>query len=219
MTRWLILAAVAVAFALPLHAAGISGQYLEARTTDVYTGPCFANSDMNLTGKNAVLAWKVDKGTLDDVSLDGLSVVAVVEASDTLGLKQTGSAKAVLIVDSRASETQRAALIRLAKTEAGDLVRNVVGVETAAIEMQAGGCKEGGCAHLVAGSARVETRCIDHEHDKVCGNETDFFPPLSRGVSAKAAATTEHSFSGKGLRETYKDTYRRGAYVGSFEMH
>src|SRR5579864_3518564 len=98
MTRWLILAALALAFvAAPARAAGLSGSYLEARTTDVYTGPCFANSDMNLTGKDAILAWKVDRGSLGDVSLDGLTVVAVVSASDTLGQDQTGAAKAVLI--------------------------------------------------------------------------------------------------------------------------
>src|SRR5438270_8800453 len=113
MTRWLILAALAVAFAAPAHAAGLSGSYLEARTTDVYTGPCFANSEMNLTGKEAILAWKVDKGALDGVALDGLSVVAVVAASDTLGTQQTGSAKSVLLVDRRASTSQREALVRL----------------------------------------------------------------------------------------------------------
>ena len=29
----------------------ISGDYLEVRSCDVYTGPCFANSEMGLTGK------------------------------------------------------------------------------------------------------------------------------------------------------------------------
>src|SRR5213594_3523336 len=99
MLRWLTLALVAlVVIAAPVSAASITGQYVEARTCDVYTGPCFANADTGLTGKHAVMAWRVEKGTLDNVSLDGLSIVAVVQASDTLGLLQTGPAKAVLIV-------------------------------------------------------------------------------------------------------------------------
>jgi hypothetical protein len=220
MTRWLILAALALAFAAaPAKAAGLSGSYLEARTADVYTGPCFANSDMNLTGREAILAWKVDKGSLDNVALDGLSVVAVVAASDTLGLKQTGSARAVLIVDSRADDAQRDALVRLAKHQGGDLVRNVVAVRTSAIDLKVGGCSDGGCARLRAGDARVETRCIDHEHDKVCGNESAFYPPLTPAVNVKAAVVTEHRFTGKGLSETWQDDNRRGAYVGSFEIH
>src|SRR5947199_7142038 len=90
--------------AVPLHAAGITGDYIEARTCDVWTGPCFANAEMNLGGKHAVLGWKIEKGSLDNAVLDGLGVVAVVAASDTLGLKQTGRAKAILVVDSGADE-------------------------------------------------------------------------------------------------------------------
>src|SRR2546430_10902564 len=100
-----ILAAfAALIVAVPLQAAGVTGQYIEARTCDVWTGPCFANAEMNLGGKHAVMGWKVDRGALDNVRLDGLSVVAVVTASDTLGLEQTGPSSAVLIVDSKANK-------------------------------------------------------------------------------------------------------------------
>ena len=36
-------------------AADIHGQYVEARTADIYTGPCFSNSEVELTGNLAVL--------------------------------------------------------------------------------------------------------------------------------------------------------------------
>jgi hypothetical protein len=65
----------------------VRGQYVEARTCDVFTGSCFANADTGLTGKHAVLAWKIDTGTIAGIKLDGLGVVAVVAASETLGLK------------------------------------------------------------------------------------------------------------------------------------
>ena len=122
MLRHVSLVIVAlIAVAAPVSAAGISGQYIEARTCDVWTGPCFANSEMNLTGKHAVMGWKVDKGAFDKVALDGLSVVAIVAASDTLGLDQTGPGKAVLIVDSKATKEQRVALIAMARKQSGDL--------------------------------------------------------------------------------------------------
>ena len=99
MIRLLSLAVLGLALvAAPASAAGISGSYIEARTCDVWTGPCFANAEVNLDGKHAVLGWKVEKGELDNVKLDGLGVVAVVAASDTLGLAQTGKSRAVLIV-------------------------------------------------------------------------------------------------------------------------
>jgi hypothetical protein len=215
-----ILAVVAaLAIALPLQAAGITGTYVEARTCDVWTGPCFANAEMHLAGKHAVLGWKVDKGQLGDATLDGLSVVAVVAASETLGLQQTGPAKAVLIVDSRASEVQKAALVRLAKEQGGELTKNVVAVSTAPVDLEICPCASNGCARLNAGAAKLETRCVDSKHDKKCGNESAFYPPLAKNVKARAAIVVEHQYTGKGVNETWSDAGRRGAYVGSFELH
>jgi hypothetical protein len=218
MTRWFVLAAVAlIVLALPVSAAGISGQYVECRTCDVWTGPCFANAEM-IAGKNAVLGWKVEAGTLDGAKLDGLSVVAVVDASDTLGLEQTGPAKAILIVDEKASAAQRDALVKFARQQGGDLLKNVLKVESAPITIDACLCKENGCAKLKAGGAQVETRCLDMHHDRKCGNEYAYYEPLVKNVSAKAAVAVEHGYSGKGLKHTWKESERRGAYVGSFEV-
>jgi hypothetical protein len=207
-----------VLLAGPAPAAGLTGQYIEARTCDVWTGPCFANAEMNLTGKHAVLGWKIDKGALGKVNLDGLGVVAVVAASDTLGLTQTGKAKAVLIVDRRATAEQKAALIRLAKEQGGELTANVVRVQTGKIGLDICPCKEGGCAVLDAGVAKIETRCLDAEHDKICGNESAFFPPLAKNVKVKPAMAVEHSYSGEGAGATWSDAGRRGAYLGTFEL-
>jgi hypothetical protein len=218
MRRSLFLAVVALPLlAAPLPAAGVTGKYIEARTCDVWTGPCFANAEMNFGGKHAVLAWKVDKGSLDGVDLSGLGVAAVVAASDTLGLKQTGPAQAVLIVDKAATEEQRAALVKLARQQGGDLVANVVLVTRAAVDLDVCNCDGGGCAKLNAGGARIETRCLDEKHDTVCGNESAFYPPLARNVKVHAAMAVEHSYVGKGIKATWSDAGRRGAYLGSFE--
>ena len=60
-----LLAAAALALGPAWAAAGsddplVAGQYIEARTCDVWTGPCFANGEMNVKGRQAVVAWKVD---------------------------------------------------------------------------------------------------------------------------------------------------------------
>ena len=220
MLRYLFAAVFGlIIVAAPAGAAELTGKYVEARTCDVYTAPCFANAEMNLAGKHAVLGWRVDQGAIDGVKLDGLSVVAVIAASDTLGLKQTGPAKALIIVDANATSAQRDALVRLVKREGGDLIKNIIGVDRAPIELTVGQCKEGGCSSLVVGKvARIETRCVDPHHDKVCGNESAFYPPLSKDVDAQTAVALEHSFQGKALNETWKDANRRGAYVGSFAI-
>jgi hypothetical protein len=218
MNRWLALAALALlAFAVPVSADGLTGQYIEARTCDIWTGPCFANSEMNLTGKNAVMGWKIDKGQFDGVALDGLGVVAVIAASDTLGLEQTGAAKAVLIVDSRATQSQKAALVKLAKKQGGDLTKNVLAVESAKIELTTCECENKSCARLQAGTAHIETRCLK-DHDRICGHEDAFYPPLVKGVTARPAVASKHGYAGDGFKSTWKETDRRGAYVGTFEI-
>ena len=56
--------------------AQIRGEYVEARTADVFTGPCFSNSEVFLTGHQALMAWKVSQGSWDGVDLSGLTVAA-----------------------------------------------------------------------------------------------------------------------------------------------
>jgi len=194
------------------------GMYLEARTCDVWTGPCFANADFNIGGKQGVMAWRIDKGQVGDVNLDGLNVVAVVSAANTLGLEQRSPAKAVLIVDSKATLVQRDALVRFAQQQGGQLLANVVKVHSQAITIKGCPCKSDGCAEFDAGIAKLTTRCLDAEHDKVCGNEFAYYPPLANNVKAIPTGVVEHNFRGQGLGETWSDSDRRAGYVGSFEV-
>ena len=203
---------------LAFDTSAVRGQYVEARTCDVYTGSCFANADTGLTGKHAVLAWKVSTGSVAGTKLDGLAVVAVIAATDTLGLKQSGTGKAVLLVDEKATTAQRDALVKFVKAQAGTLVGNVVAVKSAPVDLTICDCDGEACATVSAGSVKVATRCIDGQHDKACGNESSLYPPLAKGVTAKAAVAAEHKFSGKELNETWDDAGRRGAFVGSFAV-
>src|SRR5437879_386684 len=145
------------------------GIYVEARTCDVWTGPCFANADFNIGGKQGIMAWRIDKGQAGDVSLDGLSVVAVVCASNTIGLEQHASAKAVIIVDKKATAAQRDALVRFAQQQGGQLLANVVKVHADTIAIDVCQCNKNACAEVDATVARLKTRCLDTDHDKVCG--------------------------------------------------
>jgi hypothetical protein len=217
MIRCLTAVLALVLVVAPAGAAGIKGQYIEARTCDVWTGPCFANAEVNLTGKHAILGWKVDQGSLDGVALDGLGVVAIVAASDTLGIAQTGPAKAVLLVDKKATSAQRGALVKLAKQQGGELTRNVIAVRDTAVSFERCECKNDACVVLEAGPARIETKCLDAKH-KVCGNESEFFPPLTQNVKVKAALAEDCRFTAYDLTETWKESGRRSAYIGSFEI-
>src|ERR1051325_971096 len=72
----------------------VSGQYVEARTAEIFTGGCIMGSEAETMGKQAVLAWKVDRGSVNGVSLDGLAVVAALAGDVKLGLHEIGGATA-----------------------------------------------------------------------------------------------------------------------------
>src|SRR6202158_3858053 len=99
MKRTMFLAAflaVAVSPLVALSAAGngsLSGSYVEARTAEVFTGGCIMNSEAQTMGKEAVLAWRVDRGSFNGVSLDGLSVVAALSGDRNLGMTEMGGDK------------------------------------------------------------------------------------------------------------------------------
>ena len=214
---WGIALCLLSAWAVPGSAA-VKGDYIEARSADVYTGPCFANSEVGLTGQEAILAWKVQEGDWKGVALGGLSVVAVVKAHATLGdpYHDPYPAESVLIVDSRANSQQRAALAAFAESMAGSLLDHVVRVESAPIQMTVEHGELHGAAKVVAGKfAQIETRSLC-QGDHHCGNETVYYPPLIALAHSMPAFTLDSSFSGQGLGEVWKNVDKRSAFVGSF---
>jgi hypothetical protein len=218
----LLLAGALVALpscALAAQPAGhVSGEYIESRTADVYTGPCFANSEVNLTGQEAVLAWHVDKGTWAGVSLDGMSVAAVVRASATLGdaFSNPLPAKAVLIVDQRANAAQREALASFAQAQAGKLLSTVVATEALPIRFTVDASKHGTASLEVGNLAQITTRAIT-DTDEICHNEDVYYEPLvSHLTHAMPAVASRSSYSGNHLGSTWNESNRRSAFVATF---
>jgi len=206
-----------VAAAIPGSAA-ITGDYIEARSADVYTGPCFANGQVGLVGNEAILAWKIKEGDWKGTNLNGLGVVAVVKAHATLGdpYHSPYPTESVLIVDQRATSRQRLALQDFAASMAGKLLSRVVRVEAAPIQLSFAHGKQHGAALLVAGNlARIETRSLC-QGDDICGNEFVYYPPLVQLTHAMPAFTIEDSFQGKGLDVIWNHMGERSAFVGTF---
>ena len=198
--------------------AKIAGDYIETRSADVYTGQCFANGEVGLTGDEAILGWHIREGSWNGVKLDNLNVVAAVKANATLGdpYADPYPAKAVLIVDEQANPAERAALASFAKHMGGKLLGDVVKVENQPIYMQV--LREHhGRALLRAGSfVEVRTRAIN-ENDHLCGNESTFYPPLTPVGHAMPAVAMTDQYRGNGLGTTWTLHDKRSAFVGSFD--
>jgi len=212
-----ILFCAALLLAAPAFAQ-ISGEYVEFRTADVYTGPCFANGEVNLTGQEAVLGWKIENGRWGNVDLDGLGVVAVVQASATLGdaFADPLPAKAVFLVDERANDAQRTALVHFAQAQTNGLLNNVVAIQAVPIQFAAAGHA---AVTLEAGDmTRISTRPVAAS-DAICHNEEVFYQPLAANLHhAMPAVALEGSYRGNHLGVTWKEQGRRGAFVAAFSF-
>ena len=212
---FLVSATVAVAGSAPT----IQGNYIESRSCDVYVAACFANGEVGLLGHEAVMAWDVTEGSWEGVALDGLKVMAVVHASATLGDTSYSPypAKAVLILDEKANDEQKAALTSLAKELGGRLVEDIVRIEETAIEFaRVDACSGTNCASVKAkGLVEITARCL-RETDKHCGNEAAFYPPLTDVSNAMLHATVRDEFTGAGLGVTWDSGGRNNAYIAHF---
>jgi hypothetical protein len=197
----------------------ISGQYIESRTADIYTGPCIANSEVNLAGKQAVMAWHIDRGAWGNVQLDGLSVVAVVNASDTLGMQNSEPlhTQAILIVDQAATEAQRAALVNFAQAQGGLILNHIIAVDAAPMHFEVNIDGHMGSATLAAGNlVRVSTRSL-RPGDEFCHNEDVYYPPLAANLThSMPAVATESGYHGNHLGMTWTENERRGVFIGTF---
>ena len=213
-----VLIALLVTFlSVALSAQQIRGDYIETRSADVYTGQCFANGEVNLAGKEAILAWHVQNGTWDGVTLDGLTIAAAVRARATLGdpYGDPYPAEAVLLVDEQANPQQRAALVHFAQHMGGELLKNVEVTLPAQMEMIVNHERHG-VALLRAGRfATVQTRSLG-DHDHVCGNEVTFYPPLTEVSHSMPAVAVTDAYRGPGLGESWDSHGRRSAFVGTF---
>jgi hypothetical protein len=219
MRRLITTAAVASLLAAPLVARGVSdgtltGSYVEARTAEVFTGGCIMNGEATTTGREALLAWKVDRGSFDGVPLNGLAVVAAVAGDTNLGVKEIGGdvahTKSAVFVDERANPAQRAALVSMAQQLANGVVGSVVEVTPTPIQF----VDEGKSIRVEAKSVRLAV-LKEMKHDPTCGGKQWFYP-LSAVDNAAMGTTTENAFSGVALGTKWSDPDKRSSFFGTF---
>jgi hypothetical protein len=215
--RSMLLICLLACLSISMAAQEIRGDYLETRSADVYTGQCFANGEVNLVGREAILAWHVQSGSWDGVSLQGLTVAAAVRANGTLGdpYENPYPAKAVLLVDDQATVPQQAALVSFAKRMGGELLNHVEQVIPTQMELVVN-AEHHGAAMLRAGRfATVQTRSIGGQ-DHLCGNEVTFYPPLTELAHSMPAVALTDTYKGPGLGVSWDLHGKRSAFVGTF---
>lgn len=195
----------------------ITGDYVEARTAEVFTGGCIMGSEGEVSGREALMAWRVRQGAFNGVPLDGLSVVAMVAADINLGTHELGGAapetiKTMLMVDARATGAQQRALAAMARALAPDVIRETAATRTTEIDFD----HNGHDVRVAAGDASLDV-AAHVEHSPECG-AIRWFSPLARVADAEAGLTRTFKWSGTGLGAQWTQIDRKSSFVGTFRI-
>src|SRR6188768_2543835 len=173
--------------------ATLEGTYVEARTSEIFAGACVINGEAATTGREALLAWKVDRGQVNGVTLDGLAVVAALASDTNLGIHEIGGestpARAAIYVDSRANAAQRKALVAMVRSLSGNLIGSVVQETAAPIQFADNG-------HEITVSTDTLKLVVSKHlsHEASCGNK-QWFNPLTKVDRAEMGTTDQNEFS------------------------
>ena len=217
MKRAIIAAALIGAAASPLLAGGrntVTGASVEARTAEVFTGGCIMNSEAETVGKQALLAWKVDRGSVHGRNIAGLSIVAALSGDRNLGMTEMGGERAAvrtaMFVDQRANPAQQLALVAMANELSRGLVGTIVQVTPTAIQFADHG------SEINVSAAQVSLAVSKHlTHDPTCG-AMQWFHPFSTLDASEMGVANQNRFTGSALGTKWSDPNKRSAFFGTF---
>ena len=194
----------------------ITGEYVEARTAEVFAGGCIMNSEAETMGRQAIMAWRITSGAFEGVRLDGLTVAAAVAGDRNLGMREMGgeeptAVKAIIIVDPRATARQRDALVKFVRELSGGLITHVIRVDVAPVRFATS-------QHYVEVSVPDSvTLTVNKQmkHDPSCG-AMQWFKPFTKLADAAMGVAEAHEYSGKGLGTQWSAPNKRSAFFGTF---
>jgi hypothetical protein len=203
-----------MAATLAAKPASVTGTYVEARTAEVFAGACIMNGEAGTAGREALLAWKVDHGQVNGVTLDGLAVVAAIASDTNLGIHEIGGestpARAVIYTDARATAAQRKALVAMVRSLSGNLIGSVVKETAAPIQFADRGHE------IDVSTETLKLSVAKHlDHDPSCGNK-QWFNPLTRVDRAQMGMTSANEFSGPALCDKWSDPNKASSFYGTF---
>jgi hypothetical protein len=212
---------VAMALALSVGLAAddkgrVTGEYVEARTAEVFAGGCIMNSEAETMGRQALMAWRITSGVYDGVTLDGLTVAAAVAGDRNLGMREMGgeeptAVKAIITVDPRANAPQRDALVKLVRELSKGLITHVVRVDVAPVRF----ATSQNYVEVSVPDTMMLTVNKEMKHDPSCG-AMQWFKPFTTLADATMGVAEEHSFDGNGLNTKWSAPNKRSAFFGTF---
>jgi hypothetical protein len=207
----------ATAAAAPDDRTRVTGEYVEARTAEVFAGGCIMNSEAETAGRQAVMAWRITTGRIGAVAIDGLAMAAAVAGDRNLGMRDMGgeaphTIRAIVTIDDRARDDQRQALVGLVRELSGGLVSDIVRVDVGPVRFVT-------TEHVIDVRAAGDLLLTVNKHmthDPSCG-AMQWFKPFSPQLTRSAMGVAEtHTYSGSALGSRWSAPNKRSAFWGTF---
>jgi hypothetical protein len=194
----------------------LEGVYVEARSAQVFIGGCIWNSEAMTIGREAVMAWRIDKGHIGGVEVAGLAVVAAIAGDENLAINPEAARRTVLYVDAAATTEQRQALTDLYVTENALMFGEVIDVVAAPIDFDdtAEGYRVSAGSEVVLEAKALH---VDHKQLNQCG-EAQWYEPFVELQDSTLGTAIEHSYRGQALSARWSDPNKQSAFFGRFEF-
>jgi Uncharacterized conserved protein len=207
-----ILAAAFLAAAAPAaFGAGITGDYIEARSASVYAGPCHYNGELTTAGREAILALNVREGEFGGEPLAGLGVAAAVAGQANLA-DEKAPRRSVVYVPESATKPQREALVALLKAKAGAALGEVVAVKPVSLRFAVDAK-----AVTVTGGDALSLSLLRYPCSHcVMPSQVWYRPFVTGGTETLVAQSLSSGFSEKALGVTWRHEPSDNAFVGGF---
>jgi hypothetical protein len=210
-------ALVTLLCAVPLAAAeapAVSGDYLEARSNEVYTCGCLFSGQMTTAGREAILAWRITRGAYQGTALAGVKVVAVVVGDANLGAYD-GPRRTALYLDANASDAQLQAILALWRREYSQALGKIAAVHRVPINFtQQGDAVRLSIPNLVEVQAR-KTRLPEDAHP----GSFLWYQPFVPLRSSSLATALNYQYSGMDFQHQWQDLLPSiNGYLGEFAL-
>jgi len=113
----------------------IAGEYVEARSGEVYTCGCLYSSEQVTAGREAILAWDIREGEYRGIQLAGLKAAAVIVAKGNVGLAAMDR-RSVVYVNTGTTPGQQEAVLELLSHNYGKVLGEIMAVHTARVSFE-----------------------------------------------------------------------------------
>lgn len=193
---------------------GVQGDYLEVRSSEVYTCGCLYSSEMVTAGKEAILIWRISSGNYQGIPLTGIKVAAVVVGENNLGVDGT-LRQTALYVDGITQEAQQRTILELWRREYSLILGEIKSVHTAPVNFEQRGER---VSVRIPGIALVTVRKARLPGDAHLGSVL-WYQPFVPLRSSSLVTTLHYEYSGGDFLRNWSELLPSiSGYTGNFTL-